>query len=50
MKNKLKNLANLKRLSEAMLTFELKKLEVIKLNLAETSDWNRFMSMIVDTS
>ena len=40
MKNKLKNLASLKLLSEAMLTFELKKYEVIA-KFAETSDWNQ---------
>ncbi len=40
MKNKLKNLSSLKLLSEAMLTFELKKYEVIA-KFAETSDWNQ---------
>ena len=40
MKNKLKDLTNLKYLSDAIVSFELKKYEVIS-KFAETSDWNQ---------
>ncbi|MBR88540.1 MAG: hypothetical protein CMK38_06315 [Porticoccaceae bacterium] len=40
MKKKLKDLKNLKYLSDAIVSFELKKYEVIS-KFAETSDWNQ---------